>query len=68
MVDAVAYNALQQAVGEAGSAEAEVFVGKPFFAEYFLDDGIVLHGVFGGAHASGGLEAHAVAGLFRSTP
>lgn len=49
---------LEQGVGQAGGADAEVLVVQPLLAQDFLDDGVVLDSVLGGADATRSLEAH----------
>ena len=54
---------LEQRVGKAGGSDAEVLVVQPFLAQDFLDDGVVLHGILGGADTARSLEAHHAAVL-----
>ena len=54
---------LEQRVGQAGGTDAEVLVVQPLLAQDFLDDGVVLHGVLGGADAARCLEAYHAAVL-----
>ena len=50
---------LRRFVGQTRCSDAEIFVGKPFFAEHFFNDGVIFHGVVGGGYAAGAFEADA---------
>lgn len=54
--DFLAEDVAKEVVGQARCAEAEIFVVEPFFAEHFLDDGVIFHCVFGGGDAAGALK------------
>lgn len=57
-----AFERTQDVVGQRAGSEAEMVGVEPFVAEHLADYRVVGHGVFGGAHASGGLEADAASG------